>query len=59
MSILITKMRDGESNSTEFIKQSEWNVDKANGKGKLPKIDFTLGNIYKLSYFVLNLHLGV
>ena len=50
VNIKLNKIREGVDNEVIIIKQSKWNNDKANGKDVLPKINFTLGNVYKISY---------
>ena len=38
-------------NGTDFFtKQSDWNGDKADGSGGLPKIDFTKGNVFQIRF---------
>jgi hypothetical protein len=34
----------------DFIPQSLWNVDKADGTGEISAIDFTKGNVYQIKY---------
>ena len=40
----------GVVENTTYIPRSEWNIDKADGTGTLPLIDWTKGNVYQIRY---------
>lgn len=40
----------GNTTSDYWFPSSEWNVDKADGTSILPTIDYTMGNVYRITY---------
>ena len=46
----LTQQVVGVSETSTQIAQTDWNLDKANGTGDLPNIDWSLGNVYQIRY---------
>ncbi len=46
----VTQKLVGTSPTDTFIAQTDWNRDKADGSGELPKLDFTNGNVFQIQY---------
>ena len=46
----ITQKLAGTTPTDEFVPQTEWNLDKADGTKILPDLDWTKGNVFQIQY---------
>lgn len=48
--IAFTRDRAGKESNVQFIRQRDWNFDKGFGTGVLPNINYSNGNLYRITY---------